>query len=103
MIEVRFENDYMRNSIKVYMFENKERARVFYTKGGEEARTIEDGSLLNDEEILFARIHNSALQAFAEALDKHGIKTDNDHKIAGTLEATKYHLEDMRKLAKVSQ
>ena len=40
--------------------------------------------------------------ALAEELDKKGIKTENDHRIAGTLEATKYHLEDMRKIAKVS-
>ena len=39
------------------------------------------------------------LKAMAEALDKQGIKTENDFKIAGLLEATKYHLEDMRKIA----
>ena len=38
------------------------------------------------------------MQAFAEELASHGIKTDNDHKIAGLLEAKNDHLEDMRKL-----
>ncbi len=38
------------------------------------------------------------LLALAEALDKSGVKTDKDAKIAGTLEATKYHLEDLRKI-----
>jgi len=38
------------------------------------------------------------LKALAEALDKQGVKTENDFKIQGLLEATKYHLEDMRKL-----
>ena len=38
------------------------------------------------------------LKALAEALDKHNIKTENDFKIQGLLEATKYHLEDMRKI-----
>lgn len=38
------------------------------------------------------------LKALAEALDKHEIKTDNDFKIQGLLTATKYHLEDMRKI-----
>jgi len=102
-MQVRFEQDYMRSSVKVYLFEDTNRARAFYTKGGEEVRTIEDGAVLKDEDIMFARIPKAALQAFAEALSEHGIKTDNDHKIAGTLEATKYHLEDMRKLAKVKE
>lgn len=39
--------------------------------------------------------------ALAEALDKQGIKTDKDAKIQGTLEATRYHLEDLRKLLKL--
>ena len=38
------------------------------------------------------------LGAFAEALDNSGVKTDNDHKIKGLLEAKDAHLQDMRKL-----
>lgn len=38
------------------------------------------------------------LKAMAEALDENGVKTDNDNKIAGLLEAKKEHLADMRKL-----
>lgn len=102
-MKVQFENDWQRKSVKVYMFEDGSRARSFYTKGGEEVRTVADGEILKDEDIIFARIPEDALQAFAEALSERGIKTDNDHKIAGTLEATKYHLENMRKIAKVVQ
>lgn len=41
------------------------------------------------------------LKAMAEALDKEGVKTENDFKVAGLLEATKYHLEDMREIVKI--
>lgn len=41
------------------------------------------------------------LKALAEALDKQGVKTDKDAKIEGLLEATRYHLEDIRKVAKI--
>jgi len=44
------------------------------------------------------QIAGKFLKALAEALDKEGIKTENDFKIQGLLEANKYHLEDMRKL-----
>jgi len=41
------------------------------------------------------------LTALAEALDENNIKTDKDAKIQGTLEATRYHLEDTRSLLKL--
>lgn len=101
-MRVEFERDYIRNGYKVFMFEDTGRGRVFYTKGGEEAVAIEDGSVIRDD-IYFCRIQDGAMKAFADKLSDMGIKTDNDHKIAGVLEATKYHLEDMRKLAKVKE
>lgn len=42
------------------------------------------------------------LESLATALDNHGVKTENDHKIKGTLDATKYHLEDLRTLLKLT-
>ncbi len=41
------------------------------------------------------------LRAIAEALDKRGIKVENEHKVHGQLEATKYHLEDLRHLLEI--
>ena len=102
-MEVRFENDYLQSSVKVYIFDGIGRYRTFLTKGGIERYTVGNNPDLKDEDILFARIPIEALQAFAEALAGRGIKTNNDHKIEGTLEATKYHLEDMRKIAKVTR
>lgn len=51
------------------------------------------------------RIHrmdsDGFLQALAKALDDRGVKTDADAKKEGLLEATKYHLEDLRHLLKL--
>lgn len=41
------------------------------------------------------------LKAMAEALDEKGIKTDNDAKIAGTMEAMRDHLKDLRQMLKL--
>ena len=38
------------------------------------------------------------LQAFAAALNEKNIKTPDEHKLQGILQATQYHLEDMRRL-----
>lgn len=48
-----------------------------------------------------AIISKPIMKAMCEAFTANGIKTDNDHKIEGTLEATKYHLEDLRNLLKL--
>lgn len=48
-------------------------------------------------------VSNQFLQSLAEELDELKIKTDKDAKIQGTLEATKYHLEDMRSLLKLKK
>lgn len=53
--------------------------------------TIKIGGFLADE----------FLKVLAEELDNKGIKTDKDERIKGTLDATKYHLEDLRKLLKL--
>lgn len=41
------------------------------------------------------------LQSLSEALDKAGFTTPSTKKAEGLLEATKYHLEDMRKMLKL--
>lgn len=43
------------------------------------------------------------MRAFAEALDKAGVKTESDATIAGTLKAQSYHLEDLRKMLKLGR
>jgi hypothetical protein len=43
------------------------------------------------------------LIALAEALQQEGIDTHREAKIEGLLEATKYHLEDLRKLLKLNR
>ena len=54
---------------------------------------LHEPSLRIDDEV-----SRDFLKAFAEALDGQDIKTDNDHKIKGLLEAKEAHLQDMRKL-----
>lgn len=61
--------------------------------------TVPSEGVRSDKDISFAVLQQDQLQSIAEAFSNFGIKTSNDHKIEGTLEATKYHLEDMRQIA----
>lgn len=55
---------------------------------------------MSDPNDYFVRFESlDQLHAIAEALANYGVKTSNDHKNEGLLEATKYHLEDMRRIA----
>ena len=53
--------------------------------------------------VLGGREANQILKELAEAIDKQGVKTDQDAKTEGLLQATKYHLEDMRTLLKLNK
>lgn len=86
---------------RVYMMQVMNGATMFFTHTGT-VKTIKEGELAKEDDVWFAEMSDEQLQAFADSLASKGIKTVNDHKNEGLLEATKYHLEDMRKIAKVS-
>ncbi len=58
-----------------------------------------DSSAHRVEPSLMISIDPEFMPSLANAVSGAGVKTESDHKILGVLEATKYHLEDMRKLA----
>ena len=70
--------------------------REFLAKNGE-VRVVKEG-LADKDDLSFARLDADQLQALADGLAQKGLKTSNDHKNEGLLEATKSHLEDMRNL-----
>lgn len=70
----------------------------FLTKGGDEAVVVDRTSAFKDE-VYFARFEDDFIGSLiVEALDKRGIKAPSQSFIAGKLEATENHLQDLRKL-----
>ena len=102
--------DYFRVSIW-QDFATAEIKMVFlrYHRGGKEVLNLynkktevvaEGDSIPADYIITLPRFFaDEILKALAQALDEQNIKTDADAKIQGLLDATRYHLEDMRKIA----
>lgn len=100
MIEVKIGEDIARMGIAIVVLNrDNNKAEVINLYTGE-IKKLETGELIPDNFIikLSDYVAQEFLQGLAEALDKRGIKTDKDAKIQGLLEATKYHLEDMRKI-----
>lgn len=102
-MKVYLREEFFDGSVKILFSETFPDGRYaynFYT--GERIKVVE-GENPPDAFILKIPEHlkDALFKALAETLDQKGVKTENDHKIAGTLEATRYHLEDMRQLLKL--
>ena len=95
-------SDYNRE-LKLWIVDDQSERRKLlnYKDGIWIATDIENGNSGEPSLHLSGRLGEEIMQAMAEAFSKRGIKTENDHKLQGTLEATKYHLEDMRSLLKL--
>lgn len=63
----------------------------------EMASVIEPTIVINDTDA------EDMLKALAAGLDAHGIKPAAEPEAAGELKATKYHLEDLRKLLRIGR
>lgn len=100
-VSIQSNPQFLQTDITFYKEENGKFAVMTEVSKGIPVMTeIPEGSYIDHPTLrLPEHLAHELFVALAEALDKKGIKTENDYKIAGTLEATKYHLEDMRKLA----
>jgi hypothetical protein len=92
-------------TIRIYLYDRLPDGKTVVLEGQEllNKRVAPEGEAIKPALTLPWMIGQDILKALAEALDQHGVKTDSDAKIAGTLEATRYHLEDLRRLLKMGK
>ncbi len=89
---------------KIVFFHRQDHSRYlvynFYTG---QSVLIEMGMKIPDEFILKLpwNISQEIEKALAEWLSKKGVRPDDNAKIEGTLQATRYHLEDLREMLKL--
>lgn len=106
MVEVRFNRSVWNDALEIYLIERREDGRIAVGLPAKlEFKMLTESDMGSIQEPTF-KLNGfwgkAFLQAFADALDKDGIKTDKDAKIEGTLTATRYHLEDLRSLLKLT-
>lgn len=95
---VTIREDIRAGSFKVFLYKQENRELYFITKSGD-VHLIQEGAIINDDEVMFAQMTADQLKAFAEATAALGIKTNHDSIAEGKLAATERHLEDMRLIA----
>ena len=105
MIKVKIFNDGITLSTKMIFFRIEGHRMWLINLFTQESAEHIATELIDDKWILKLPdpIAKEVLKGLAEALDNEGIKTDNDFKIQGLLEATKLHLNDMRRLLKLEK
>lgn len=88
------------DGIDLYFVEEREDGRRAVAKPLQfEMELKEEMEMIGEPTLrLSGRWGNQILKAFADALQREGIKPASDAEMKGKFEATQYHLEDMRKL-----
>jgi hypothetical protein len=81
----------------IFLYRVTSRGTEYVTHDGT-IKPLAEGNMPVVEDSYFTVMDDDGLQALADALAKRGVKTRNDHKNEGLLEATRSHLEDMRTL-----
>lgn len=95
MINTHIEGDFMSRNLKVFIFEDLHNGKLLMYKHDGTSEEVDRDK--KDVEPTFVIKDNHA-DSILQALADRGLKTNNDHKIAGTLEATRDHLKDMQKI-----
>ena len=97
--EFFIQDDMMRNRATVYLSRYMgDSKREFVCGDGALKLLDETGPVDDKEDYSFGSFTSQQLQALADGLAREGLKTTNDAKNEGLLEATNKHLEDMRSL-----
>ena len=90
----------IRMGYEVYVSRREsENHRQFCADGGKMLITLADNERVEPDKCLFALLTDDIAPQLLQKLSDKGLKTNNDSKNEGLLEATKYHLEDMRNIA----
>ena len=62
----------------------------------------QEGTVVDSPTLRIGRPHSqSFLKAWSDALERQGVKPESDAKLKGTLEATRFHLDDLRSMLKL--
>lgn len=96
--EVRMRQSIYTNSIEFYFFDNGPNSRSVAKPMELIFEKVEDGKEYEPSLRIPDYLASSFLKAVAAALDENGVRPPSVDRIEGEMEATRRHLEDMRKL-----
>ena len=104
MLKVYINPSVYQDTVEIAFVEDRPNGEIAIARPMQlEMEIVKEGDPIAPTLVIPRRWAGQFLQAMAEALDQQGVKTDKDAKIAGTLEATRFHLEDLRYLLKLKK
>jgi len=101
-MKVQIWNEPNRAGVAMVFYEEQPK-NCFYNMYTGEREEVEKGDLIPEKFIMRVPrfVATELFKNLAEAINEIGIKTKHDARIEGELDATKYHLEDLRKILKI--
>lgn len=104
-IEIRVQDDWMRNRVKVFAIEHSSVKPKWLHFDGEkiiQQETKDDGTIEEIKPLFECNPHlfQLLIQSLTEEGNKRGIKTENENLLKGKLEATEHHLKDLQQISK---
>ncbi len=105
MIKIKTWTDGATGEFKIVFYQEEGSNRLLFNFYHGGVYTVSPGMSIPDDYVIKIPEHLAmqVLKSLADSLDMMDVKTDSDAKLAGTLEATRYHLEDLRTLCKLKK
>lgn len=102
-MEINIYEDFATQTVKILFFDMTVRPKRIFNLYTGDVLEVNEGEMIPDSFAMKVPSHmvDSLFKSLAEHLSERGVKTKNDSLIEGQLDATKYHLEDLRKLLKI--
>lgn len=97
-MKVRIQKHPLTDTLQIWFYEIRNGKHFVAKREAIQLVEVEEAEPVEPTLEISGVLSGEFLQAFADELADKGIKNVNDHRIAGTLEATREHLADMRKL-----
>ncbi len=105
MLQIRSEMSLMDNAFKMIFGREDDNGKIHvYNFHTGVVREIHPGEMIPEEFIFSVPwwLADEFKMAMSNMLAEKGVRPDKDAKIEGTLEATRFHLEDLRSLLKLN-
>ena len=104
-VEVEFRTSFITRATEIWIYRIMPNGKEVVMEPVEfKERELEEGiDNITPTLILPGRVAEQFMKGFANGLSKHGISTDNEATLQGTIAAQEKHLEDLRVLLKLSK
>ena len=99
-MRVKIWKDELTFQTKILFYEEYNGKRYVYNPITKESIELTEGQQIDEKNVISVP-DEETMQNMFQAISKTGVRSEEEYTLKGNLEATKYHLADLRKLLKL--